>query len=196
MNTIKKKFIILSIIGLFIGTSVLPVIGNDIERNINNQSILKSDLNDGLVAYWDFNEGDGTVVYDSVGDNHGEITGVSWISGISGTALNFDGWDFVVVRDNPSLNFEDTDQFTLETWIILLYLGLITMGIGYISFYKGLAMMDASKGIMAFYFKPIIATFLSIIILHEIIHPSLYIGIVIELIAIFLVSNEKQNHNE
>ncbi|MEI7662826.1 MAG: LamG domain-containing protein, partial [Bacteroidota bacterium] len=45
----------------------------------------------GLIAAWHFDENGGTVAHDSAGGHHGAITGASWISGISGKALFFDG---------------------------------------------------------------------------------------------------------
>jgi len=79
-------------------------------------------------------------------------------------------------------------QFTWSTWVGLLYLGFIAGGVGYICFFKGLALMEASRGINAFYFKPIIATLLSIALLGESPGWYLYLGITIELIAIYFVS--------
>lgn len=79
-------------------------------------------------------------------------------------------------------------HFTWSTWVGLLYLGFIAGGIGYICFFKGLSLMEASRGINAFYFKPIIATLLSIALLGESPGWSLYVGIVIEFIAIYFVS--------
>ena len=42
-------------------------------------------------AYWSFDEGTGSIAYDSVGDNDGTISGAAWASGIIDGALNFDG---------------------------------------------------------------------------------------------------------
>ena len=35
----------------------------------------------GLVAHWKFDEGGGTIAYDSAGDNHGTICGAQWTTG-------------------------------------------------------------------------------------------------------------------
>jgi drug/metabolite transporter (DMT)-like permease len=81
-------------------------------------------------------------------------------------------------------------QYSGLTWGILIYLGIFTGGLGYVLFFKGLQLMEASKGITIFYLKPIIATFLSFLLLHEVPGPSLYIGIVIEIVALFLVAHK------
>ena len=56
----------------------------------------RADLNDGLVGYWSFDEGEGDVAYDSTGNaRDGTIYGAAWTSGISGAALQFAGNDYV-----------------------------------------------------------------------------------------------------
>jgi hypothetical protein len=57
----------------------------------------------GMVSYWKFDEGAGTIAYDSVGTNHGDIYGATWTAGILGSALNFDGDDYVLVPRSDSL---------------------------------------------------------------------------------------------
>jgi hypothetical protein len=73
-------------------------------------------LSDGLISYWNFDEGSGTTAYDSVGTNHGTIYGANWITGVSGTALVYDGLDdYVLLPDSPSLS--PTSAITLVSWI-------------------------------------------------------------------------------
>jgi hypothetical protein len=82
----------------------------DVPTNVKSTDI-------GLVAYWDFDKGTGTVVHDSIGGNHGTIHGAQWVSGISGYALSFDGIDDkVVVPDNPSLDL-GTSDITISVWV-------------------------------------------------------------------------------
>lgn len=94
----------------------------------------------------------------------------------------------------PFLFFTDDWQYLFShsaiTWVGLFYLGAITGGFGYVAFFKGLQMMDASKGITMFYFKPVIATILAFFLLNEIPKASLYIGIIIEIFALFFVAWE------
>jgi hypothetical protein len=52
------------------------------------------DPGNGLVAYWDFNEGSGTTLTDKSGNgNNGTIKGATWGSGVEGGALSFNGID-------------------------------------------------------------------------------------------------------
>jgi len=67
-----------------------------------------------LVAYWNFNEGSGTVFSDSSGNgNHGTISGGSFVDGISGTALSLDGIDDYA----DATDFDIDDDFAVSFWI-------------------------------------------------------------------------------
>jgi hypothetical protein len=72
-----------------------------------------------LVAHWQFDEGSGTIAYDSAGNNDGTIYGAQWTTGIIGGALNFDGInDYVEVPNNESQQIK-TNQLTVMVWIKL-----------------------------------------------------------------------------
>ena len=75
---------------------------------------------DGLVAYWDFENINGSVLPDASGNGHtGEILGNATTKKVDrGNAMYFDGVDDAV--DFPyseDLNFSNTDSFTLSVWI-------------------------------------------------------------------------------
>ncbi len=76
---------------------------------------------EGLIAHWKFDEGGGTVAYDSVGGNDGSLVGGPvWTSGRIGGALDFDGVDDYVDVGDPaddSLDFEAGDSFSISAWI-------------------------------------------------------------------------------
>ncbi|MBU2614569.1 MAG: carboxypeptidase regulatory-like domain-containing protein, partial [Elusimicrobia bacterium] len=74
---------------------------------------------DGLVAYWNFDEGAGTTLYDQSGNgNDGTIVGATWITGKINNGLSFDG-----VNDYVGLSFKavnilgGSDTMTAEFWI-------------------------------------------------------------------------------
>lgn len=72
---------------------------------------------DGLVAYWSFDEGTGKTAADATGNGHdGEFNGApKWVAGKFGTALEFDGkGDYVAVADDDALDL--TDKITLMAW--------------------------------------------------------------------------------
>jgi hypothetical protein len=72
--------------------------------------------NDGLVAYWSFDEiVNGEVADLSGNSNDGTVSGAIPASGISGSALSFDGLDdYVRVLDDESLRIT---TFTIEWWM-------------------------------------------------------------------------------
>jgi len=68
----------------------------------------------GLVAHWRFDEGTGSIAYDSVGDNHGTIYGANWTVGLIDDALAFDGVeDYVLIGDADAL---ELPELTLCFW--------------------------------------------------------------------------------
>jgi DNA-binding beta-propeller fold protein YncE len=88
--------------------------------NNNRVQVFKSPLvaEKGLVGCWNFNEGTGNTVYDNSGNrNHGAIHGAAWTTGISGSALEFDGIDDYVELTDP-ISLSNTG-FTIEFFICL-----------------------------------------------------------------------------
>ena len=83
---------------------------------------LYADLNEGLIAHWPLNEGQGSLTEDVAGDHDGTVHGgAMWVSGVEGYALEFDGTDdYVEVADHDSLSFGNGSgdfPFTLSAWI-------------------------------------------------------------------------------
>jgi hypothetical protein len=67
------------------------------------------------IAYWTFDEIDGTVAHDSTGANDGHVQGARWSDGPVGGALAFDGLDdYVDCGSDPALAPE---QMTIAFWI-------------------------------------------------------------------------------
>lgn len=82
------------------------------------KSLQKPPNNLGLVGYWSFNEGSGTVATDFSGrGNHGTLVGdARWTGGKLGGALLLDGsGDYVTVASVPDLNI--LDAFTISFWV-------------------------------------------------------------------------------
>ena len=85
--------------------------------NSAKNSTVMRDLNSGLVAYWNFDEGSGNILHDVSGNgNDGTIYGATWVRGVKGYALRFDGEnDYVDVPDSSLLDL--TGDFTLIVWV-------------------------------------------------------------------------------
>jgi len=69
------------------------------------------------VAWWKFDEGQGTKAHDTIGGYNDEIlNNYDWVKGITGAGLKFDGFTTVIERsapDAPKLH----GGFTIEAWI-------------------------------------------------------------------------------
>ncbi len=85
-------------------------------------SFVEQDVNEpnmplaGLVSNWKFNEANGTIAYDSVGNNHGNVYGATWTAGKINGALSFDGQkDYVSVPHDASLNIKG--DITIAAWV-------------------------------------------------------------------------------
>jgi hypothetical protein len=92
--------------------------GVDFSAFALNWGITKSTM-PSPISWWKFDEGQGTVAYDSVGDNDGNVYGAIWTTGQINGALNFDGVnDYVNVPNNSSQQIA-TNQITLAAWIML-----------------------------------------------------------------------------
>ena len=103
-----KKVLVFSIIISIIGSVIITII-----------PVLKANLTDGLVGYWNFNEGSGTIAYDKSGNgNDCTINGASWNTETpnnEGYALYFDGVDDYVFH-NP-FNIFPTTQISAIFWM-------------------------------------------------------------------------------
>jgi PKD repeat protein len=95
-----KTSLLTGLIILFAGAFVVP-------------SANSTDLNQGLVGYWKFDEGSGDTAHDYSGSgNDATIHGATWVTnGISGSALDFDG-----VNDWAQANHVNVDYLTVSAW--------------------------------------------------------------------------------
>lgn len=90
----------------------------------NRVSILETlhglpiDWFNGLVGYWKLDEGAGTVVGDSSGNNNNGtlVNNPQWVDGVYGKALSFNGSNSVMIPDSQSLRLQ---AFSLEAWIYM-----------------------------------------------------------------------------
>ena len=105
--------------GISIGERILKIINPKTELVKRIESI----LDDSAVLALDFDEGSGTIAYDkSDYGNDGTIYGATWVDGVFGTGLDFDGTssDYVEIPDSPSL---DINRITINAWVKFAELG-------------------------------------------------------------------------
>jgi hypothetical protein len=106
-----RKMLVICIIVLFISICFLPTISGKKEKC----NIIISGIDDGLVGYWSFNEASGNIVLDDSGNgNDGTIFDAQWVTGVSGSALSFDGLDDYIDYTDPILN---TPPYSICVWV-------------------------------------------------------------------------------
>jgi S1-C subfamily serine protease len=73
----------------------------------------------GLLAYWNFDEGQGETTKDASGKgNDAQLHDTQWVEGVQGKALQFDGTaSYVDFGKAPALNFPASGEFTFGVWI-------------------------------------------------------------------------------
>ena len=77
-----------------------------------------ADISDGLIGWWMFDEGTGTTVADSSGAGHDGFfvdSTPEWVSGMYGSALEFDGTDKVEIPDHA--DFHLTNAMSVALWM-------------------------------------------------------------------------------
>lgn len=62
---------------------------------------------------------------------------------------------------------------------LVLYVGVIVTGLGYLIYFLGVLYSDASTGSITFFVKPAIAPFIAIAVLHETIYWNTVVGIIL-----------------
>ncbi|MCJ7499713.1 PKD domain-containing protein [bacterium] len=79
-------------------------------------SALAQDYPSGMITYWKFDEGSGTIAYDSVNDYDGAINGATWSTGVVGNSLSFNGSsDYVAFSTDEFVN--TSDSFSYSVWL-------------------------------------------------------------------------------
>ncbi|MGB5019049.1 MAG: LamG domain-containing protein, partial [Candidatus Moraniibacteriota bacterium] len=88
--------------------------------NASRASTQKTAPNNGLVGYWSFNEGTGTLAGDaSVNKNTGTLTnGPTWVSGKLGQAVSLDGVNDYIDMGNSSA-LKPSFPFSVSTWAMI-----------------------------------------------------------------------------
>ncbi|MCI0528987.1 MAG: Ig-like domain-containing protein, partial [Nitrospira sp.] len=84
--------------------------------NFTQIPFAKAQTTEGLIGYWNFNEGAGTTTADVSGNGHtGTLNGPTWTTGQVGNALSFDGSnDFVSMGTTLDIS---ALPFTVSAWI-------------------------------------------------------------------------------
>jgi len=91
----------------------------------------------------------------------------------------------------PFLGWGETLAFyktlTPFGWGLVVYLGVVTVGLGYYWLYTGLAKTGVSKGMMIFFIKPALVALLAHFLQHQPLSQWIWIGIVLASATIVIV---------
>ncbi|MGB9598040.1 MAG: DMT family transporter [Candidatus Poribacteria bacterium] len=79
-------------------------------------------------------------------------------------------------------------------WILVLYLGIVTVGLGYFWLYMGLARTGVSKGMMIFFIKPALVAILAHFLQNQPLSLWIWFGIILASASIIIVGiNDVRN---
>jgi drug/metabolite transporter (DMT)-like permease len=79
-------------------------------------------------------------------------------------------------------------ELTLNGWILALYLGIVSVGLGYYLLYTGLAKTGISNGMMVFFIKPGLVALLAHFLQGQPLSIWIGLGIALATASIFVVS--------
>lgn len=85
--------------------------------------------------------------------------------------------------------------YDFNSWYLILFLGIISTGLGIYLFFIGLKHIEVSKGISLAFLKPIFATVLAFFLLIELPTISLFISIPIVIISIILINKTPKSNS-
>ena len=103
---------------ILVAPAVLGLLSLVAHRSRGQDATTASVAPEGLVAHWRFDEGEGEVLHDHSGnDNHGAITGATWVANGTGHALELDGVDDAVdCGANASLDLRE--HVSMLAWML------------------------------------------------------------------------------
>ena len=117
--TLLELLIVITIIGILAGITIISYPGISQKAKLANaikfSDNVRGSLQPDMVAWWKFDETLGTIAKDSWWNEfHGTVVGATWVEGIKGNALSFDGNDYVDFGTDSCLTPQSA---TIEVWI-------------------------------------------------------------------------------
>lgn len=84
--------------------------------------------------------------------------------------------------------WKEMATYSAHSWMWILYLGLVTVGLGYILYFEGMSRVPASRGASLFYIKPVLAVLLARFFLGEKVGWSVFLAAMLVTLGILLVT--------
>lgn len=82
-------------------------------------AVVRSDIENGLVAYWSFNEGTGTVAYDAIGENNATLYGANYASSVNSCTGKESDYALEFIREEHDYVLTPLNQLgeqTISLW--------------------------------------------------------------------------------
>lgn len=86
-----------------------------------------------------------------------------------------------------------TASIPASAWLVLGYLALVPMFVGYVLFSRGLAGIDATTATTITLVEPAVATLLAVVILHEHVGVSGWVGLALLTLALLILAAPRQH---
>lgn len=144
----------------------------------------RGDLQGGLIMLlsalsWSFY----TVYGKKFSEEYGSLT-VSFLSMAWGSAA------FAVLLFAEG-GWSEMAGYSASSWLWILYLGVVTVGVGYLLYFEGMKRVPASRGASLFYLKPVLALVFARVALGESISPTLVFAALLVAAGILLVTRSR-----
>ena len=78
--------------------------------------VVVAQSSEGLVSHWGFAESEGVVALDLVSLNHGTLSGTTWVTGVVGSSVGFDGQESYVDCGSAD-QLMSVSESTLASWV-------------------------------------------------------------------------------
>ncbi|MHB8781677.1 MAG: DMT family transporter [Candidatus Geothermincolia bacterium] len=82
-------------------------------------------------------------------------------------------------------------SYSVRTWLLLAYLGVGSVGVGYLLYFEGLRWVQASRGTALFYMKPLLATIFAFVLLREPLSAPLVLAVALSACGILITTSRR-----
>lgn len=116
--TIIELLVVISIIGLLSSVALATFQGSRerarVAANLQFHQSVQGSIGSSEVGGWEFDEGSGTVALDSSGSGHNGTHNATYVPGVNGTALYFDGTSHV---EGAGITASANQGATITVWV-------------------------------------------------------------------------------
>jgi drug/metabolite transporter (DMT)-like permease len=123
-------------------------------------------------------------------------TSIKRLHGITQTSISFLLGSAVMVPILLVMNKPILEGVSSENILMVLYIGIMITGIGYLFYFLAMGVSDAATASIVFFVKPALAPVIAVVALHEVIGINGYIGILLIFIGSYINLRDQKNKNK